>query len=426
MKHTLIINIVTTVTVTMVTLITVTRKEIAKVKEAKGWSLIFGRRKVGKTFLVKNFIEYDLYFLIKRGGGALIEGGPLNRIDDYDLLLELIINSLKANKIVIVDEFQRLPHDFIENLQMQHPNGKLILLGSSMHVAQNITSKNSPLLGLLSEIKLSIISPIDIFRSLTKEIGPEYALSLAPYMRDPWTLKYLNQDPIKTIRDILEYSKNAIPALIGETFIDEDRFLSEIYEGVLRSIASGRNKLNDVSNQLFSKKLISANNPSLVRPYVKNMMAMDLIERVPIYDERGFYYSVKSKIMELYYYLDEKYGIECETKSLINEVISERLPIHVQFFIGELMAELLDGTFRYEMTKDFDTDIIITKRKKPIFVGEVKWSKHVKLKEVYKFLKNTERYKCRKAIISKVPIETDEIEVITPEEILKLIGRSSS
>lgn len=405
----------------MVTLITVTRKEIAKVKDSKGWSLIYGRRKVGKTFLVKNFIKHDLYFLIKRGGGALIEGGPLKRIDDYELLLELIINSLKANKIVIVDEFQRLPDDFIENLQLHYPNGTLILLGSSMHVAQNITSKNSPLLGLLSEIKLSILSPIDIFRYLAKEIGPEYALTLAPYLRDPWALRYLNKDPIKTIRNILEYSRNAIPALIGETFIDEDRFLSEIYEGVLRSIASGRNKLNDVSNQLFSKKLISANNPSLVRPYVKNMMAMDLIERVPIYGKKGFYYSVKSKIMELYYYLDEKYGIECETKSLITEVISERLPIHVQFFIGELMAELLDGTFMYEMGKDFDTDIIITKRKKPVFVGEVKWSKHVKPKEIFKFLKNTERYNCRKAIISKVPIETDEIEIITPEEIFKLI-----
>jgi len=220
--------------------------------------------------------------------------------------------------------------------------------------------------------------------------------------------------------NVIEFSKNAIPALIGETFLAEDRFLSEVYEGVLRSIANGKNTLKKVSDQLFSKKLIKANNPSLVRPYVRIMEDMDLIERVPLYEKRGNFYSVKSKIMELYYYLDEKYDIEADKPTLIKEVFFERAPLHIQFFIGELMAELLDGTFRYHMTKDFDIDIIVTKRRKPIFVGEVKWRKKVSKSDIRKFITNTEKFDCRKALVSRVPFEAKDVEVITPKELLKM------
>ena len=36
----------------------------------------------------------------------------------------------------------------------------------------------------------------------------------------------------------------------------------------------------------------------------------------------------------------------------------------------------------------------------------------------YKFLDNTEGFSCRKAIISRAPVEADEVEVIMPEGLL--------
>ena len=78
--------------VMMVTLLTVPRKEVEKVRSAKGWLLIYGRRKVGKTFLVRNFIDHDIYILVKRGGGALITGGPLKRTDDYSQVEEIVVS----------------------------------------------------------------------------------------------------------------------------------------------------------------------------------------------------------------------------------------------------------------------------------------------------------------------------------------------
>ena len=410
----------------MVTIITVPRKDVQKVQSAKGWILIHGRRKVGKTFTVKNFIKYDLYVLVKRGGGALFEGGPLERTDNYDQVIEIILKGLEQNQTVVVDEFQRLSEDFIDSLQMHYPKGKLILLCSSMHVAKDITSRKSPLLGLLSEVQMSVLSPTDIFHHLSKTLSAEQALMLSPYLRDPWTLRYLSKDPKETVQNILEYSRNAIPALIGEVFLDEDRFLSNVYESIIRSIASGKNTLKEVSDQLFSKKLIKANNPSLVRPYVKIMEDMDLIERIPIYDSRGNYYTVKSKVMELYFYIDEKYNIESSNTTLIKKVINERMPFHIQFFAGELMAEILDGTFRYYVAKDHDIDIIVTKRKRPVFIGEVKWTKKLKNSDISKFLRNTEKFNCRKAFISRSSFDTNDIEIITPTKLLELMGLQHS
>jgi len=412
--------------VIMVTVMTVPRKDVEKIKSAKGWILIHGRRKVGKTFTIKNFIKYDLYVLVKRGGGALFEKGPLKRTDNYDQVVEIILKELEQGKTVVVDEFQRLSEEFIDSLQMHYPKGKIILLGSSMHVAKDITSRKSPLLGLLSEVKLSLLSPTDIYYSLSKILSAEQALMLSPYLRDPWTLRYLSKDPKATILNILEYSRSAIPALIGEVFLDEDRFLSNVYESIIRSIASGKNTLREVSDQLFSKKLIKASNPSLVRPYVKIMEDMDLIERIPLYDSRGNYYSIKSKIMELYYYLDEKYNIESSKTTLIKEVINEKIPFHIQFFAGELMAEILDGTFRYHMTKDFDIDIVITKRNRPVFIGEVKWTNKIKQNDISKFLKNTENFNCKKALISRSFFKTKDIEIITPSKLLKMISSQHS
>ncbi|MEM4258782.1 MAG: AAA family ATPase [Candidatus Thermoplasmatota archaeon] len=408
----------------MIPPITVHRKEVTKINAAKGWILLYGRRKVGKTFLVRTFTDHDLYVLVKRGGGALFDKGPFERTDIYDQVVELILKELTKEKTVIVDEFQRLPAEFIESLQMQYPKGKLILLGSSMHVAKDLTSKKSPLLGLLSEIRLSLLSPQDIFQTLSTGMPVDHALMLSPYLRDPWTLRYLDTNPEKTILNILDYSRSAIPALIGEVFLSEDRFLSNVYESILRSIASGKNTLKEVSDQLFSKKLIGANDPSLVRPYVKIMEEMDLLERIPLHDTKGYHYVVKSKIMDLYYYIDEKYDIENTPSSLIKEIIQERMPLHIQFFIGELMAELLDGTFRYFMTNTYDIDILIARRNRIIFAGEVKWAKQVKKTEISTFLKNTERLDCRKAIITQASFDTKEVEVITPDKLLKMTKES--
>jgi hypothetical protein len=59
---------VTAITITMVT-INIPRIETQILKRVGKHLLIYGRRKVGKTFMVGNCLDHDIYLFVKRGGG---------------------------------------------------------------------------------------------------------------------------------------------------------------------------------------------------------------------------------------------------------------------------------------------------------------------------------------------------------------------
>ena len=74
--------------------------------------LVYGRRKVGKSFFVKRFTKWDAYFHVKRSGGIL-ELDSLREID-YSYLKDYILK--EKDKRIVVDEFHRLPEDFLDFL----------------------------------------------------------------------------------------------------------------------------------------------------------------------------------------------------------------------------------------------------------------------------------------------------------------------
>ncbi len=60
------------------------RDEADEIKKIKGWILIYGRRKVGKTFLIKNFLDYDVFFRVNRDGSILAEKFVISQINNID------------------------------------------------------------------------------------------------------------------------------------------------------------------------------------------------------------------------------------------------------------------------------------------------------------------------------------------------------
>jgi hypothetical protein len=245
-------------------------------------------------------------------------------------------------------------------------------------------------------------------------------MSLAPYMRDPWTIRFARDDAVGSLTDVLDYSKAAIPALVGEAFLDEDRFLSQIYEGIIRSLARGKTTLAEISDVLHSMKLIDRSDPSKIRQFVLNMEAMDLIERTPLFRGRGNRYSLRSKIMEMHYYLDERYGIEHDPPLPIPDIVRDRVPHHVESFAGLLMARIMGGTYRFDENRDHDIDIIITRNDRPVLVGEVKWGSRVSSDDVRRFLDHTSDLQCRKVFITKRRIRNAEVENLIPEDLISL------
>ena len=149
--------------------------------------LIYGRRKVGKTFLVKNYLSHDIYVLAKRGGGFYLENAPLRTIDSYDQFTDMLKGWLKEGKTVAIDEIQRMPMGFFEAFQHYPDKGRVILTGSSFHIVKDIISQSSPILGLVGDLKLSLISPIIArialsFTSVTYFLIGVFGLSIIAYI----------------------------------------------------------------------------------------------------------------------------------------------------------------------------------------------------------------------------------------------------
>jgi len=406
----------------VVTIIVVTRRYAEKLDDLSNYTLIYGRRKVGKTFLVKNFIDHDLYFIVKRGGGIIAEDDSITNIDSFELFLERLRSALKDEKTVVVDEFQRLPNEFLDHVQSFHPKGRLILTGSSFHVMKDILSPNSPILGLVSEFKLSLISPVNVFKELGTHIDPNEGFELSPYLRDPWTFQYFKEGKT-SLEDILFFSKQTIPSLTREIFLEEERTLSEVYEGIIRSLALGRWKLKEIADLLHSRGLIDQPDPSNIRPYFKNMMSMDLVSRIPLHHKKGYRYTIKSPIMELGYLLDEKYNFfeEDISDKRIKKVIKENIPKHIERYCGDLFAELYDGKYEYHYSSEFDTDFIITHDDDVLVSGEVKWSENVSESDVRKFLDRTDYLPGEKIFLAKKEFDIEGVISLTPKKLLDLL-----
>jgi len=53
-------------------MVSITRYEdLKRWKKIGKWVLVYGRRKIGKSYFVKNFVKHDKYFFIGRGGKIL-------------------------------------------------------------------------------------------------------------------------------------------------------------------------------------------------------------------------------------------------------------------------------------------------------------------------------------------------------------------
>ncbi len=406
----------------VITIIVVTRNHAKRLNELPNYTLIYGRRKVGKTFLVKNFIDHDLYFIVKRGGGIIAEDDSISNIDSFELFLERLRSELKDEKTVVVDEFQRLPNEFLDHVQSFHSQGRLILTGSSFHVMKDILSPNSPILGLVSEFKLSLISPSNVFKELGTHIHPNKAFELSTYLRDPWTFQYFKEGET-SLEDILFFSKRSIPSLTGEIFLEEERTLSEVYEGIIRSLALGRWKLKEIADLLHSRGVINQPDPSNIRPYFKNMMSMDLVNRTSLHHKKGYRYTIKSPIMELGYLLDERYNFfeEDISDKRIKKVIKENIPTYIERYCGDLFAELYDGKYEYHYSSEFDIDFIITHDDDVLVSGEVKWSENVSESDVRKFLDRTDYLSGEKIFFAKKEFDIEGVISITPKKLLDIL-----
>lgn len=191
-------------------------------------------------------IKHENYFFVTRGGLILEHNEQI----PYPVFEERIKNLLSKDVTVVVDEFQRLPGRFLDLLHYQSPGSraKLILVGSSLSVAQKLMEKRSPLLGIVRPVRIGLVRPSDVIRGLS-DLEPELALKIAPYIRDPWIIRFVDPANFR-ISEVINAIRFNVPALIGEVFSEEERNLTDRYELVMRALSLGNSSPGEIAGYL--------------------------------------------------------------------------------------------------------------------------------------------------------------------------------
>lgn len=382
----------------------IARTEASFIKE--NWTLLYGRRKTGKTYILNRFFGSDLYVLVAREGTIWVQGDIQRKMASPDEMADVVREYLLKGKKVIIDEFQRLPSDTMEWISSVHPSGQLVISGSSMGVVKRILGPRSPLLGKFSVIKLSTIEPPDLIREMPQDVP----LDLAPYLSDPWTIPFLEKGKIfEEMRKMLSGTSYTVPALIGEIFHEEDRILSEIYQGILASIGAGRARAIDIAGLLYSKGLIKQESASQVSPYLNALKDMGIVESVRIYGKKREVVRFVSQMMTFYYYMESKYGLErgLPSYSESRENLSRVHSICMEHYLVKAYARKLEGYLGYSFDPEID-GIVVNRKGSPLAVIEVKWTDLGK-RDIENFIEKTDGFDCPRYILTKkeVPIDDD-------------------
>ncbi len=364
--------------------LTIPRIEAREIEEAKSWLLVYGRRKTGKTFMVKKIYSRTRYYLITRGRNIVYR---LSRELSIKEAVENIVRDLENNKIVIIDEFQRLPEEYWDIIASTHPKGKLIAVASSLSIIRKVFDRRSPLLGIMLPLRIGVANPLDPICALSKKLDPVEAIKWAMIIRDPWVIPHLDLEK-NIVEELLSKAgriAEVAVGLVGEVFIEEERSLTATYNAILRAIACNQWNTSLIASKLASQRIIPDPNPSRITSYIRILEDIGLIRSWRLYRSKNKYLRLTSSILQLSLCLDEKLGlteiiIDEVGRARLRETIKSFLGYELGFYITELLAVKYSLTPAYYMGKTTEINgILLDRHRKPVYVIEVKsrfFSKH--------------------------------------------------
>jgi hypothetical protein len=199
--------------------------------------------------------------------------------------------------------------------------------------------------------------------------------------------------------------------LVGEIFSEEGRILSRTYEAIISAIASKHYVSSEISSVLFSRKLIDKDDPSLIQPYLNNLLRMGLIRRLKVFARNRYQYRVSSPLAATFYYLNEKYGIaERDVRpSEIRGKISELLPLLVEDEVRSSIAAILG--MEEQVAESVNADGIFFAFEKPRAALEVKWRERVDISRVEEAMKDIDVQRKILFVPDKKGLKSNSLEI---------------
>lgn len=394
--------------------------DLKRFRSLGSWVIIYGRRKTGKTFFVKKFLKWDEYYLVTRDGRIFDEN--FNEVS-YEVLKDRM--KREKERLFVIDEFHRLPNDFLDFLQMLDERMKIILVTSTLWRAKE-KLKGNPTLGLFDHFRMGLIDERDMLMELSGRIKEARELVEAcVYLREPILIRRYKGNVGNLITNFLFENKDIIERLIWEIFSEEEKELTSRYLVVLEAIASGKNESGEIASEL-SKIFGERVNASYVQKYLKDLTEMGIIEKIKIYGKKRAKFYHVSPLLDLHFYLNAKYGYAERDvpKEFIASVVKEKIPLHVEHFFRNLLSKIFNLIPEKVVGPDLEIDIALLKFKEIEVVAEVKWTKFISKKEILKIEEKLENFK-RSFLI--VPDEKcleympEKVEVLDIKRIIELL-----
>jgi len=434
--------------------------------------VVYGRRRVGKTELIRQFIkpipENKMYFyvdLVEKQGildsiskSVQEQLGETRKFADFNDFLDFIALKSENSFVLVVDEFQRfleVSPQFITQLQnhwdqkLKNKKIMLILVGSSIGMIQKITnSKAGALYGRATRIKISPFKYSD-FRLMFKELNEEERIiTYAVFGGTPYYLEKVKKVDGNIHKKIFELLLKK-----GAELFEEPKNLLEYenvrihakYNSILQAASAGKENVKEIGD-------FTGIDTNTLPAYIKRLdELLELLGRKdPVLGkERLGRYGLKDNFFNFWYkfIFPNQTALNLGNIKIVEEYIKENLNVHIGRVFEGICKELLIEHINKELngyTIDFENigswwnrtgeeiDIVGYNHKtRRILVGEVKWtndlvdigvvddlmrkSKFISFTGEYKFLfisKNgfTERALTRIKEINAIHLDLKDIE----------------
>lgn len=266
--------------------------------------VVYGQRNIGKTSLLKEFVKGKPYHYYCARSASEREQtyewgrelrnltGNLPEYPSYAEIFEGISENGSGKMVMIVDEFQhavKSGNAFMKDLvsfvreRGKHREILVVLLSSSTGWVENsmVTRIGEAAYELSGFLKIKELPFEEMRRFFSKFSAEECVEAYAILGGFPglWTQF---DDALSIKENICRFILNPHTYLQEEGLrtVAEELRETAVYHTILASIASGRHKLNDLYRHTgFSRAKISV--------YLKNLMELELVEKVFSYDTEG-------------------------------------------------------------------------------------------------------------------------------------------
>ncbi|MGB6128157.1 MAG: ATP-binding protein [Psychrilyobacter sp.] len=396
------------------------------------FTVIYGRRRTGKTTLIKEFIKTkeSFYFFadkqneiiqierFKKQLAIYFNDDLLDKIEikDWDTLFNYFISKLPKDEkfVLVIDEFQYLcmvNKNFssifqrIYDEKLKDSNIMLILCGSLISMMYSeVLAYDSPLYGRrTAQIRLKPIK-FDYYNEFFTDKSHKELIEF--YSVTGGIPKYIqefnkNRSPIWNIENNIFDNNNFLYSepkfLLQEEINDLSRYFS-----IIQSIANGDTKMAAIATKLGL-------NSSSLSPYLSKLIDLDILEReVPVTEnidnsKKSLYY-IKDNYLAFWFNYVYPYQSYLEIENLKYPL--EKISLTFDLWVSKAYERLcLESLISHEeidfpiskvgrwWSKKEEIDVVGLGEKEIIF-GECKWSKkHVGLSVLFALKEKAKKVK---------------------------------